>query len=110
MSKKILSIVFILFLSSGLFAFSNQSDEKISFVEIKTFSKEIYDDCIYRTIYTGFKVYDGNGNKILSVGETYDKPAIIKLNEGDYTIEVKNVNEIVTKKISVNCCNIRVKF
>jgi len=98
---------FIFVISSivTLFQFNSlASDGEKNFftvVEVVTPSKEVYDDGIYRTMFSSFYVVDEAGNKIISSGEVFDYAAKIKLSEGKYKIFFRNLNDQLVQKVII---------
>lgn len=103
--RKINFIMAILFLS-GLYlqisAQLNEPTEKFSIVEVLVPNTDIYDDGIYRKLYSSFQIFSEEGKKLLGVPEKYDRPAKIKLPEGQYTFIVKRSNgEFIVKELTI---------
>lgn len=110
MVKKIIATAFAVLISTFVLVSEDVEQKNFSLVEVRTDYEEIYDDGIYRKVYSGFEVLDIDGNKILSVGEQFDRPAVIKIYDGNYTIRSNKNNETIDKKIAVSRCNLEVKF
>lgn len=91
------SFLFLTLVSVSSFA-SNGQKNSCSIVEVVTPTKEIYDDCIYRTFFTSFFITDENGDKILSSGEVIDKVAKFKPTEGNYKIFYFDLNGNLSSK------------
>lgn len=90
-------ILLILFSFSGLYSNENRSTG-YSIVEIITPSKVVYDDGIYRTVYSSFTLYNESGEKVLSSGDVFDFATKVKLQEGTYKILCKNEDGKIIEK------------
>lgn len=87
MIKIFLLSLFIQITSLHIFSYTiNFEENNFLIVEVITPAKRVYDDGIYRNLFSSFYVLDIKGNKIVSSGEVFDYPAKIKLKEGNYTI------------------------
>lgn len=90
-----------------LFTLSNAADSlaietRYSIVELSTPQKIVYDDGLYRNVFSAFTIYDKNENKILSSGEVYDLPAKVKLLPGTYKVTYTNSKgKLVTEDIEI---------
>lgn len=100
MRKMYLSLAIILLFGLSLKSPAQISDsgKKFSLVEIKVPYTEVYDDGIYRKLYSSFQIFDEKGNKVIGLSQKYDCPAKIKLPEGKYTFIVILSNEKVIEK------------
>lgn len=107
--KKIL-LIFLLAQSTYTFAFQLNEKSKFSYIEVITDCTQVYDDGIFRNIFSKFQVYDKNGEKVLEVGSSYDKPAIIKLESGEYKLIKTNCGKVIEKKILIESNNLKVIF
>lgn len=104
MRKMYLSIAIILLfgISSKSPAQINDQEKKISLVEVIVPYTEVYDDGIYRKQYSSFQIFDAFGNKILGVPQKYDRPARIKLSEGNYIFIINLSNgKLIEKEITI---------
>lgn len=62
----------------------------------------MYDDGIYRKLYSSSQIFDENGNKIIGLSQKYDCPAKIKLPEDQYTFMVRlSKGELIEKEIII---------
>jgi len=90
MKNIILSFAFILsFGLTNIFATIGDNGG-YSIVEVVTPVKIVYDDGMYRKVYSSFIIYDEIGNKIVSSGEVFDFAAKVKLPKGSYRILTLN--------------------
>lgn len=79
---------------------TNQTNYSI--IEINTPAEKVYDDGIYRKVYSSFTIYNSNDKIILSSGKYYDNPAQVKLPKGVYKIEFQNSERTISiKKIEI---------
>ncbi|WP_041294187.1 hypothetical protein [Ignavibacterium album] len=95
--KKIFLTSILVFATLHSFA-SNGEKKSYSIVEVVTPAKEIYDDGIYRTLFSAFYITNEEGNKVLSSGEVFDKAANVKLTEGTYKIYYSDSNGKLSSK------------
>lgn len=80
----------------------SDTGKKISLVEVQVPFTEVYDDGIYRKLYSSFQVFDENGNKVVGLSQRYDYPAKIELSQGKYTFIVSLSNgELIEKEVQV---------
>lgn len=86
MTKFILTFVLFIVLASFDSLTYSSEQKAYSIVEILTPARLVYDDGLYRTVFSSFTIFDGNGNKILSSGEVFDFAARVKLPLGNYKI------------------------
>lgn len=97
-----ISIILLFGISSKSPAQINDQEKKISLVEVKVPYTEVYDDGIYRKIYSSFQIFDDNGNKVIGLSQKYDRPAQFKLSEGDYTLVINLSNgKLIEKEFTI---------
>ena len=103
MIKKIALSIFIQITSFQICSnATNYEEDNFLIVEVVTPAKQVYDDGIYRILFSAFYILDSQGNKIVSSGEVFDYAAKIKLKEGNYTIFYNNLSgKLVQKEINI---------
>lgn len=95
----IIMVVFLLLaLNIQILAQLNEPTEKISIIEVIVPNTVVYDDGIYRKLYSSFNIFSEDGIKLLGVPEKLDRPAKIKMKEGKYTFIVKLQNGSLLEK------------
>ncbi len=91
-----INLMIAIILLSGIYvqisAQLNEPTEKFSIVEVQVPNKKVYDDGIYRKLYSSFQVFNEDGRKVIGVPEKYDRPDKIKLKEGNYKFVVRLEN------------------
>lgn len=96
------SLLFTILISQNSFASTGEKNS-YSIVEVVTPAKEVYDDGIYRTLFSSFYITDQNGNKVLNSGEVFDRAAHVKLTEGTYKIYYIDLNgKLSSKELEVS--------
>lgn len=102
-----LSVIIFLLIN---YILSDGAEKRYTMVEVVTPSKVVYDDGVYRTIFSSFSIFDKDGNKIIGVGEVPDTPAQIKLPNGTYKISTTDSNgKVIEEEFVVeNECNLQV--
>jgi hypothetical protein len=94
--------IILLLLNVEIPAQINDETKKISLVEVHVPFTEVYDDGIYRKLYSSFQVFDEKGNKVVGLSQRYDYPAKIELSQGKYTFIVSLSNgELIKKEVQV---------
>lgn len=91
-------ILLITGLSTQILAQLNEPTEKKSIIEVIVPNTEVYDDGIYRKLYSSFHILNADGVKLIGIPEKFDRPAKIKMNEGNYTFVVKLQNGSLLEK------------
>lgn len=86
--KTIFCFLFIFFLPA-IAREDTTAMANLSWVTIKSYEEEVYDDGIFRKRYVGFKLFKGD-KQIASVGESWDKPHELLLPDGEIKIIVRN--------------------
>lgn len=98
----LVAIILLLGISFENKAQVNDQGNKISLIEIKVPYTEVYDDGIYRKVYSSCQIFGASGNKVLGVSQKYDRPAQFNLSEGDYTLIINLSNgKLIEKEITV---------
>ncbi len=94
--------IILLLLNVEIPAQINDETKKISLVEVHVPFTEVYDDGIYRKLYSSFQIFDENRNKVVGLSQRYDYPAKIELSQGKYTFVVRISNgELIEKEITI---------
>ncbi len=72
---------------------------------IQVFSplQEVYDDGVFSDVFSEYKIYDMEGNELITVSASYDSPRNIEIEMGQYF--VKFYNDTAFYELNVSMCN-----
>ncbi|MFZ6033976.1 MAG: hypothetical protein ACOYVE_11805 [Melioribacter sp.] len=90
MYRKTLLAALILLGLSYIARGSAHEAQNIVIIEVVTQYRFVYDDGVFRKVYSPFSILDENGQTVINSGEVYDRPTQIKIKPGHYKIVVKN--------------------
>ena len=93
-------------MSSSLTDLSGQNTDSIlllpaahSKVVIYTPVGEVYDDGVFRKLYSGFRIYDTENNLLLRVSTSIDQPVQLRMETGEYLVRTDTNNKAVYRLV-----------
>ncbi len=103
MRIKIFIIIILTLINISMISASEIEKNNYSYVEIITPIKTVYDDGVYRVVFSAFSLYNESDEKILDCGEVYDYATIIKVPHGTYKIKFYNdKGELIERKFTTD--------
>lgn len=83
------------------------SNSKYINITIITPTTEVYDDGVFRNLFTGYSIFDTNNELLVQIAPSIDIPVILKIKEGVYFIKKQhNTNKIFQITIASNLSNV----